>query len=159
MKKSIALAAAALSTTLSMALSMAFVTPAMAQTAAPAMAASDPAALYKAFGEKTGLTQLMDDFVNRLAADPRIADKFKNTNLEHLKHQLTEQLCQVAGGPCQYQGPDMAAAHADMGVSKGNFNALVEDLQKAMDARSIPFSAQNQMLARLAPMHRDIITQ
>ncbi len=157
MKKCIALTAAALC--------IAVAAPLMAQTMAstPAAAgtsmASDPAALYKAFGEKAGLTQLMDDFVNRLAADPRIADKFKNTNLDHLKHQLTEQLCQVAGGPCQYQGADMAAVHADMGVSKGNFNALVEDLQKAMDARAIPFSAQNQMLARLAPMHRDIITQ
>lgn len=151
MKKCIALAAAALC--------IAAAAPSMAQTAAPMSAPSDPAALYKSFGEKAGLTQLMDDFVNRLAADPRIADKFKNTNLDHLKHQLTEQLCQVSGGPCQYQGPDMAAAHADMGVTKGNFNALVEDLQKAMDARSIPFSAQNQMLARLAPMHRDIITK
>lgn len=151
MKKCIALAAAALC--------IAAAAPSMAQTATPMSAPSDPAALYQAFGEKAGLTQLMDDFVNRLAADPRIADKFKNTNLEHLKQQLTEQLCQVAGGPCEYQGPDMAAAHADMGVSKGNFNALVEDLQKAMDARSIPFSAQNQMLARLAPMHRDIITR
>lgn len=28
-----------------------------------------------------------------------------------------------------------------------------------MDAKGIPFAAQNRMLARLAPMHRDIITQ
>ncbi|MBV8620496.1 MAG: group 1 truncated hemoglobin [Curvibacter sp.] len=132
---------------------------AMAQTRTATDPVADPAALYRSFGEKAGLALLMDDFVHRLAADPRISDKFKNTDLDHLKSQLTEQLCQVAGGPCHYQGPDMAAVHAEMGVGKGHFNALVEDLQKAMEARSIPFSAQNQMLARLAPMHRDIITQ
>jgi hemoglobin len=27
-----------------------------------------------------------------------------------------------------------------------------------MDARNIPFSTQNQLLALLAPMHRDIVT-
>ena len=42
-------------------------------------------------------------------------------------------------------------------IDKYKQPALVEDLQQAMEARSIPFSAQNQMLARLAPMHREII--
>jgi hemoglobin len=36
------------------------------------------------------------------------------------------------------------------------FNALVEDLQKAMSERGIPFRAQNKLLAKLAPLHRDI---
>ncbi|WP_409338594.1 group I truncated hemoglobin [Curvibacter cyanobacteriorum] len=132
---------------------------AMTANPAPSSQPADASALYQALGEKSGITQLMDDFVNRLVADPRIADSFKNANLENLKRQLTEQICQVAGGPCQYRGADMASAHADMDIRKSHFNALVEDLQRAMDARSIPFSAQNQLLARLAPMHRDIISK
>ena len=43
-------------------------------------------------------------------------------------------------------------------ITKGNFNALVEVLQQAMDAQGIAFGAQNRLLARLAPMHRDVIT-
>jgi hemoglobin len=43
-------------------------------------------------------------------------------------------------------------------INKGHFNALVEVLQLSMDARQIPFRVQNQLLAQLAPMHRDIIT-
>jgi hemoglobin len=35
----------------------------------------------------------------------------------------------------------------------------VEVLQQSMDAKRIPFTAQNRMLALLAPMHRDIITK
>lgn len=149
MKQHIALAVAALC--------LAAVSPSMGQTQASKPTASASATLYRSFGEKEGLTLLMDDFVNRLVADPRIGARFKSANLEHLKQQLTEQLCQLAGGPCVYQGPDMATAHSGMGIGKGDFNALVEDLQQAMEARSIPFSAQNQMLARLAPMHREII--
>lgn len=115
-------------------------------------------ALYQAFGGKPGIAKLMDDFVPRLYADPRIGAFFKDTNQKHLKGQLTDQLCQVAGGPCRYNGPDMKTAHEQMGVSRAHFNALVEQLQLAMDAQGIPFAVQNRMLARLAPMHRDIVT-
>jgi hemoglobin len=34
---------------------------------------------------------------------------------------------------------------------------LVEVLQQAMDAQGIAFGVQNRLLARLAPMHRDIV--
>ena len=70
---------------------------------------------------------------------------------------MTEQLCELSGGPCRYAGRDMRSAHEGMGVAKSHFNALVEVLQQAMDAKKIPFTVQNRMLARLAPMHRDII--
>ena len=52
----------------------------------------------------------------------------------------------------------MKRAHANMTVAKADFNRLVEILQVSMDARSIPFADQNRLLARLAPMHRDIVT-
>ena len=117
---------------------------------------SDP--LYKAFGEKPGLVLLMDDFMTRLLADPRTGPHFKPTNQQHVKAQLVEQLCALSGGPCVYQGPDMKTTHANLDITKADFNALVEVLQQSMDARGIAFSQQNRMLARLAPMHRDIIT-
>ena len=41
-------------------------------------------------------------------------------------------------------------------IGRGHFNALVEDLQIAMDKRGIPFRAQNQLPAKLVPMHREI---
>ena len=139
---------------------------AMAQASAPQMpmpsAASAypvaPAAgLYEAFGEQAGIRTLMDDFVQRLRADARIGDQFKETNLENLAKQLSDQLCQLAGGPCVYKGPDMKTTHNNMDVTRAHFNALVEVLQQTMDARSIPVKRQNQMLALLAPRHRDVV--
>ena len=128
--------------------------PAWAQT--PAANPSD--SLYKSLGEKAGLVRLMDDFVPRLFNDPRIGIHFKKTNAKNLKEQLVDQVCMVSGGPCAYKGGDMKSTHADLDITKGDFNALVEALQLAMDAQGIAFTAQNQLLARLAPMHRDVIT-
>lgn len=114
--------------------------------------------LYKAFGEKTGLVSLMDDFMTRLLADPRTGPHFKPANQQRVKEQLVEQLCALGGGPCIYKGADMKTAHVNLEITKSDFNALVEVLQHSMDAKGIPFTRQNQMLALLAPMHRDIIT-
>lgn len=123
-----------------------------------AQSASTNDQLYKAFGEKAGLVTLMDDFMVRLLADPRTGPHFKPANQQRVKEQLVDQLCFLAGGPCSYKGADMKSAHANLDIRKSDFNALVEVLQQSMDARGIPFRTQNQMLALLAPMHRDIIT-
>lgn len=125
---------------------------AFAQTAP----AADP--LYQTFGQQPGLVKLMDDFMLRLLADPRTEPHFKPANQQRVKEQLVEQLCQITGGPCVYKGADMKTAHGNLDIKKSDFNALVEVLQQAMDAQGIAFSAQNQLLARLAPMYRDVIT-
>ena len=115
-------------------------------------------ALYLALGQKPGLVAIMDDFMTRLLADPRMQPFFKDTNQANFKAQLVDQLCQVAGGPCQYKGADMKTAHTNFDINKTHFNALVEVLQLSMDTRGVPFNVQNQLLAKLAPMNRDIIT-
>ena len=116
------------------------------------------AGLYLAFGEQAGIRSLMDDFVLRLRADARIGEQFKETNLDNLAQQLSDQLCQLSGGPCVYKGADMKTAHSEMDVTRAHFNALVEVLQQTMAARGIPFQRQNHMLTLLAPMYRDMVT-
>lgn len=129
-------------------------------TPAPSKASAYPVApapgLYQALGEQAGIRQLMDDFVPRLKADARIGRLFKDTKPALLAESLTEQVCLLSGGPCAYKGASMKDAHADMHITRADFNALVEVLQQAMDARGIPFTRQNQLLALLAPMHRDV---
>lgn len=129
----------------------------IAGTASAQMAAPSDQ-LYKAFGEKAGLVALMDDFMVRLLADPRTGPHFKPANQQRVKEQLVEQLCDLGGGPCKYKGADMKSSHANLDIKKSDFHALVEVLQLSMDAKGIPFAKQNEMLALLAPMHRDIIT-
>ena len=130
-----------------------------ASLAAGAVAAQTAAddTLYQQLGAQSGLVTLVDDFMVRLMADSRMQPFFKDTDQKHLKEQLVAQFCEVAGGPCKLKGPDMKKAHESMDINKSNFNALVEVLQHSLDAQNIAFSAQNKLLAKLAPMHRDII--
>jgi hemoglobin len=125
---------------------------AQAQAAPPA-----DDSLYQSLGGQPGLVRLMDDFMARLLADPRMNTFFKDVDQAHVKAQLVAQVCEVSGGPCKLKGPDMKKAHAGMDITKHDFNALVEVLQESMSAQGITFMTQNKLLARLAPMHRDII--
>ena len=136
-------------------------------TASPALADTNPAgaepfkgdAILRAFHGKEGIDRMTDDFVDRLVADPRIGARFRNANLVRLRLELKHQFCYVAGGPCTYDGKTMTAAHAGMNLTNRDFNALVEDLQHAMDKERVPFTAQNQFLAKFAPMQHPIVTK
>ena len=111
-------------------------------------------AMYRAFHETAGIRHVVDRAVDLGAADPRIADIFENKDLPHLKRMLFEQFCYLLNGPCEYTGKDMKTAHEDMGLRMSDFNALVEDLQRAMNEEGVAFYAQNRLLAKLAPMER-----
>ena len=132
-----------------------------APLAADARGARDArvASLYEAFGGKAGIASLMTDFVGRLKTDVRIGRYFNAVKPQALAESLTEQLCQLSGGPCDYEGGPMKPVHQDLDIDRAAFHALVEVLQDAMSARGIAFGDQNRMLALLAPMHRDIVTQ
>ena len=120
-------------------------------------ARADDDTLYLQLGARPGLVTLVDDLMERLLADPRMNPFFRDIDRPHLKEQLVVQLCEVAGGPCHRQGSGMKKAHAGVDISVADFNAMVEVLQASMDAQGIAFGTQNRLLARLAPMHRDIV--
>lgn len=115
--------------------------------------------VYKAFHEEAGIQRIMDDFIVRVTTDPRIKDRFANANLVRLKLMLVQQVSYLTGGPDTYSGRDMKTAHAGMDLKNGDFNALAEDLQLSMDKEGVPFRAQNKLLAKLAPMERQIVTK
>lgn len=113
---------------------------------------------FNAFGKKEGLVKIMDDFMINLVNDPRTKPFFDNGKQTFIKAMLVEQMCEILNGGCTYPGRDMQSSHANMKVNRAAFNALVESFQFAMDKHNVPFSAQNKLLAKLAPMYRQIET-
>lgn len=115
--------------------------------------------VFQQFGGKAGIQKVVADFLPLLLADDRIKDTFKDADMERLGLLLAEQFCQLTGGPCQYSGKQMGEAHRDMHLNNAQFNALAEDLQLAMEKNGIASSAQNRLVARLAPMQRAIVSK
>lgn len=118
--------------------------------------------LYDRLGGKQAITAVVDEFVSRVAADKRINAFFAATaadaaRLSAFKGKLVDQICQASGGPCKYAGKDMKTAHAGMGISGADFDALVEDLAGALDKFKVGAPEKDQLLGALAPMKSDIV--
>jgi hemoglobin len=124
--------------------------------AAPTFAADT---LYDDLGGQPGIDRIVDASVDNYLADPRIKDIFSESNMDRLRLEFKDQFCQLSGGPCVYKGHDMAAAHKGLHLTNANFNAVVEDLQNAMDKCGVPFSAQNRLLALLASYQHQVVTR
>lgn len=123
---------------------------------AGAKSADDPR-LLAAWHGKAGIDRVVDGFVDRNFADPRISDIFRNHDQVRLRRTLKEQFCYLLGGECSYTGRTMRSSHKDLGIQNADMNAVVENLQAAMGAEGVPFWAQNRLLAKLAPMRRDVV--
>ncbi len=119
-------------------------------------------ALYKSLGGKQAITAVVDDFVGRVAADDRINSFFKATaadpkRLAKFKRNLVDQICEASGGPCKYKGKDMKTAHAGMGITSADFDALVQDLVASLDKFMVKDGDKQALLGVLGPMKKDIV--
>ena len=115
------------------------------------------ASLYERLGGLEAITAVVDSFVARCAGDDRIKRKFERSDIPRLKKMLVDQVCEATGGPCTYTGREMQETHAGMGVTAGEFDALVEDLVATLDEFDVPKPEQQELLGLLAPMRGDIV--
>ena len=113
--------------------------------------------LFDSMGGASVLHTAVDKFTDIVIADQRINLTFADTDLGKFKELLYEQLCQLSGGPCQYTGRDMHTAHQKLNVNTAEFDALAEDLYIALGKSGVPYRLQNKLMAKLAPMKRDIV--
>ena len=113
--------------------------------------------LYDALGGHSNLVRIVDAMMRHNQEDERIKHTFDDANKKRLKELLVTQLCELSGGPCVYRGRDMRKAHSGLRLTTAHFNALVENLQFAMDENDVPFRTQNRLLALLAPMMPDTV--
>jgi hemoglobin len=127
--------------------------------AACASAPPEPT-LYKRLGGREAIKGVVDDFVANVVADPRVNNRFKGMQpaaVAKLQTNLADQFCDATGGPCAYLGRDMKATHAGMGITDAEWSATVEDLVKSLNKFKVGAKEQQELLAILGPMKKDIV--
>lgn len=120
--------------------------------------AADPS-LYDRLGGKAALQAVVGELWNIVAADARINGRFKHTKPEAFGGQLVDFLCQASGGPCQYKGKDMQAAHTGMRLTDAEFTALAEDTTKALDKFKVPAKEQGEVIGMLASLKGAVVNR
>jgi hemoglobin len=115
------------------------------------------ASLYDRLGGRAAITAVVDDFLAKVGSDSRVLHQPAAERIPVLKTNLVDLICQAAGGPCEYQGRPMKTAHASMGITNAEFDAVVDDLVQTLDHYKVPEQEKNELLGLLAPMREDIV--
>ena len=117
----------------------------------------DQQSLYERLGGGDAIVAVIDDFVARCAGDSRINGKFVRTDVPRLKAMLVDQVTAATGGPATYGGRSMEETHDGMGVTAGEFDALVGDLVATLNRFNVPDTEQQDLLGILGPLRSDIV--
>ena len=140
--------------------------------AQPALASQDPtgnkqttypglsADALEKFGGEAGVHNWVEALFYYIMLDNRINKIFIEHGNVARQIALNTQLEQmVLGGAVKYEGASMSAAHADLGITLTQFNAVVEAAYNACERVNTPYSVCNQLIAALAPFERSIVTR
>jgi hemoglobin len=114
--------------------------------------------IYDTIGGAGAVRAAVDDFYERVLADPRLAAFFTGTDLTRLKTHQRAFIAAAIGGPEIYAGRDMASAHAGLGIADADFDAVVGHLAGTLTGLGVPEETIGQIAGVLAPLRSDIVT-
>jgi hemoglobin len=121
------------------------------------MTTTQEKSLYDRLGGGGAITALTEAWVARVGGDDRANGKFVRTDIERLKKEVVDQLCEATGGPCTYTGRSMLETHAGMLVTAGEFDVVMRHLGAALDELNVPQTEQDELVGLLRPMRDDIV--
>jgi hemoglobin len=129
---------------------------------APAAEQAAPS-LYDRLGGAYAIATVVDDFIERLLvnptlnANPAIRQARDRVPKAGLKFHVTTLVCQVTGGPCQYVGRSMKAAHAHLNIGEKEWDAMVADFKVTLNKFGVPAAEQQQLITIVAGTKPDIV--
>ena len=115
--------------------------------------------LWSRLGGEPVVRRVVSETLDRSASDPRTRRSFEGVKLRNVEDKIVEQICSLTGGGCTYTGDPMDKVHKGLRNTESEMNLLVQYLRDALDANGVGTREKNELLAILAPMKRDIVTQ
>ncbi|HLE60405.1 MAG TPA: group 1 truncated hemoglobin [Thermoanaerobaculaceae bacterium] len=119
--------------------------------------------LYERLGGMTGITVVVDDFIDRLVIDhvlnmnPRIKEARSRVPAPHLKYHVSALVCQVTGGPCAYTGRTMKDSHAHLNITPAEWDWMVAVFKDVLADHRVPPAEQQELLDIVGSTRADIV--
>lgn len=91
--------------------------------------------LYDKLGGTIAIDAVVDNFYARVLEDPRIRHFFQGVEVARLRSHQKAFLALAFGGPSEYSGRDLHAAHgrlAALGLDDQHFDAVLEHLSSTL---------------------------
>jgi hemoglobin len=119
--------------------------------------------LYDRLGGVYSIATVVDDFIDRVMADPRLNANPAVDEAHHkvppagFKYLATEMVCWASGGPQRYTGRSMADSHRHLNITPQEWDAFMDDLQQTLDKFKVPPSEQAELRAIVQSTYGDIV--
>lgn len=116
--------------------------------------------LYTRLGGYDAIAAVVDDFIGRLVADKRFTKFFvghSEDSLHKIRMHVIDQLCNAAGGPCNYIGRDMRMSHHGLGITSEDWDASAKHLVDALNKFKVGKTEQDDLLAFVSSLKKDIV--
>ncbi|WP_461521817.1 group I truncated hemoglobin [Porticoccus sp.] len=127
------------------------------------MADTKMPSLYDRLGGLMPISVVVSDFLDAVVPDPMLNDNpaidaaRKRVPTPYLKYHVTAQVCQVTGGPCQYQGRGMKEAHAHLNITVAEWDQMVTLFKGVLAKHNVPEQETRELLAIIDSTKADIV--
>jgi hemoglobin len=127
------------------------------------MQSSEKPSLYDRLGGVYSIATVVDDFIDRVMADPRLNANPLVDEAHHrvppagFKYLVTEMVCWATGGPQKYTGKSMADSHSHLKITSTEWEAFLDDFQRTLDKFAVPTAEQAELKAIVNSTRADIV--
>ena len=104
------------------------------------------------------VSDAVETFYDRLRSDEVVGVFFEDADVSSIKTHQTMFLTAAFGGPDNYEGRDMRAAHAHLPVTDADFDRFMEHLAGTLAEMGAEPSRMEQRLASLEPLRAEIVS-
>ncbi|GGL60090.1 group I truncated hemoglobin [Halocalculus aciditolerans] len=115
--------------------------------------------IYAEIGGRDAVESVVDDFYDRVLDDPVLTPYFEDTDMDELFAHQVQFVSSVAGGPVEYDGEDMQAAHEGMGITGEAFAHVADHLDAALRENGVPGDAVESIIEDVAALEDDVVGQ
>jgi hemoglobin len=114
--------------------------------------------IYEAIGGEDALIAVVDDFYDRVVADPELAGFFAGIAMNRLKGKQIEFFAAALGGPHVYSGAHMREIHRGRGIGQEHFDLVAGHLVGALEAAGVPQDTVAQIVNVVVPLAKEIVS-
>jgi hemoglobin len=126
-------------------------------TTEQAAVASHDDSLYARLGGRPGIEAIVEDIWNNHITNPKINNRYVDSDPAEVKRLVTEMCCAGFGGPETYTGKDMITAHKGMNINDTEFVAVCDDVLDALDKNKVGKREKDEVLCILYSLKPEVV--
>jgi hemoglobin len=113
--------------------------------------------LYQRVGGEAAINAAVDRFYERILADASINHFFRGISMGRLKAHQFAFLSLAVGGPKQYSGVSMSAAHAKLAIEQSHFDSVAVHLVETLRELGVSEEVIHEVAEAVTPLANQIV--